>query len=73
MVKKAHLTSLVSITRLEGPKDLTWLLFAKNLRFLTVRHSSSIEELVDFKGATIARLKKLESLEVTNMYALKTP
>lgn len=65
--------STVSITHLEGPKDLTWLLSAKNLRFLTVRHSSSIEKLVNSKGATIARLKKLESLEVTNMYVLKTP
>jgi len=37
------------------------------------RLGSSIEELVDFKGATIAHLRKLESLEVTNMHALKTP
>ncbi|KAG7548304.1 NB-ARC [Arabidopsis suecica] len=72
--------STVSVYSLEGSKNLTWLLFAQNLRYLTVSDSPCIEEIINWEqGMSISNvcpdilvpLGKLESLEVTNLYALK--
>ncbi|XP_006405660.2 probable disease resistance protein At1g15890 [Eutrema salsugineum] len=41
-----HLSD-VGIIGLDGPKDLTWLLFAQNLRELSVMFSKSIEEIIN--------------------------
>ncbi|CAA7055705.1 unnamed protein product [Microthlaspi erraticum] len=65
--------SAANIHNLEGPKDLSWLLFAQNLRYLKVFGSSSIEEIINNeKGMSISDLHphisvpfgKLESLEL---------
>ncbi|EFH66393.1 hypothetical protein ARALYDRAFT_888984 [Arabidopsis lyrata subsp. lyrata] len=39
--------SAVHIVRLEGPTDLTWLLYAQSLRILSVSGPSSIEEIIN--------------------------
>ncbi|KAL0800770.1 hypothetical protein Bca101_055945 [Brassica carinata] len=56
----------VHIGYLEDAKDLTWLLLAQDLRYLSVMHSSSIEEIInEEKGTSIindAPFGKLESL-----------
>lgn len=67
--------STVHINQLEDAKDLTWLLLAHDLRYLSVMHSSSIEEIInEEKGMSIindAPFGKLESLEVRSLTQLK--
>ncbi|KAJ4917686.1 putative disease resistance protein [Raphanus sativus] len=51
-----HLSSIV-VHDLEGPKELTWLLFAPNLKNLEVRYSESLEEIINKeKGMSIGNL-----------------
>uniref|UniRef100_A0A1J3GDK9 Putative disease resistance protein n=1 Tax=Noccaea caerulescens TaxID=107243 RepID=A0A1J3GDK9_NOCCA len=51
-----HLSS-VAIFGLKGSKDLTWLLFAQNLKNLTVDDAESIEEIINNeKGMSISNL-----------------
>ncbi|CAA7061043.1 unnamed protein product, partial [Microthlaspi erraticum] len=70
----------VDIEDLEGPKDLTWLLFAQNLTSLCVDRSPKIEEIINKeKGMSItlmhpnicAPFEKLESLHLNDMAGLK--
>lgn len=67
--------STVYINQLEDAKDLTWLLLAHDLRYLSVMHSRSIEEIInEEKGMNIindAPFGKLESLEVRSLTQLK--
>ncbi|KAF2592186.1 hypothetical protein F2Q70_00042700 [Brassica cretica] len=74
-----HLSSIVIID-LEGPKELTWLLFAPNLKHLEVANSGSIEELINKeKGMSISIVhpgttvpfEKLESLTLRGLPKLK--
>ncbi|XP_006409777.2 probable disease resistance protein At1g15890 [Eutrema salsugineum] len=73
--------SHVSITKLEGPTDLTWLLFAQNLRALDVYQSSSIENIIDRNKAMkitrvhpniVVPLGNLESLQLSMMDELRS-
>ncbi|CAG7868072.1 unnamed protein product [Brassica rapa] len=51
-----HLSSIY-IYDLEGPKELTWLLFAPNLKHLEVRRSFSLEEIINKeKGMSISNV-----------------
>jgi disease resistance protein RPS2 len=72
--------SVVEIFNLEGPRDLTWLLFAQNLRRLSVTLSLTIEEIINKeKGMSITNVHpnivvpfgKLEFLEVRGLDELK--
>ncbi|CAH2037445.1 unnamed protein product [Thlaspi arvense] len=72
--------SSITISGLEGPRDLTWVAYAQNLRYLYVMRSPSVQEVIDVeKGMRIsnehprlgAPLKKLEHLEVSGMNELK--
>ncbi|KAL0661177.1 hypothetical protein Bca4012_098014 [Brassica carinata] len=74
-----HLSSIVIID-LEGPKELTWLLFAPNLKHLEVANSGSIEEIINKeKGMSISIVhpgttvpfEKLESLTLRGLPKLK--
>nr|XP_018472705.1 PREDICTED: probable disease resistance protein At1g15890 [Raphanus sativus] len=74
-----HLSS-VSLVNLEGPKELTWLLFAPNLKHLGVANSESIEEIINKeKGMSISNVhpdmmvpfQKLESLTLESLPELK--
>ncbi|CAL9237782.1 unnamed protein product [Arabidopsis halleri] len=73
--------STVEIFNLKGPKDLTWLLFAQNLKFLVVVLSSSIEEIISReKGEAISNVhpdivapfERLEFLKLSNLDELKS-
>ena len=73
--------SAVHIVRLEGPTDLTWLLFAENLRILSVSGPSSIEEIINReKGMSISTVhpdivvpfEKLELLTARDLDELKS-
>ncbi|KFK34202.1 hypothetical protein AALP_AA5G114500 [Arabis alpina] len=73
--------STVYIVNLEGPKDLTWLLFAQNLRYLFVARSSKIKEIINReKGVSISNVLypvivvpfgKLEFLKVSELVELR--
>ncbi|KAG5392091.1 hypothetical protein IGI04_022054 [Brassica rapa subsp. trilocularis] len=74
-----HLSS-IDILGLEGPKELSWLLFAPNLKKLQVRNSGSIEEIINKeKGMSISNVHpdmtvpfaKLQSLTLWNLKKLK--
>uniref|UniRef100_A0A0D3CPT6 Uncharacterized protein n=2 Tax=Brassica TaxID=3705 RepID=A0A0D3CPT6_BRAOL len=74
-----HLSSIVIID-LEGPKELTWLLFAPNLKHLEVANSGSLEEIINKeKGMSISNVhpdltvpfEKLESLTLRGLPKLK--
>ncbi|KAF2607786.1 hypothetical protein F2Q68_00043508 [Brassica cretica] len=74
-----HLSN-IAIYDLEGPKELTWLLFAPYLKHLKVEHSPSLEEIIN-KGKRMiisnvhpdmrAPFGKLASLSVSDMDELK--
>ncbi|KAG7547455.1 P-loop containing nucleoside triphosphate hydrolase [Arabidopsis suecica] len=70
----------VDIEYLEGPMDLTWLLFAQNLRDLCVEKSPNIEDIINKeKGMSITEVHphigvpfgKLELLHLRDMVGLK--
>ncbi|CAL9233246.1 unnamed protein product [Arabidopsis halleri] len=72
--------SIVQIFELKGPRDLTWLLFAQNLTFLSVSGPSSIEEIINREKAMsitnvhpdiVVPFGKLEVLDVSLMEELK--
>ena len=72
--------STVYIVDLEGPRDLTWLLFAQNLKYLFVARSWKIKEIINReKGMSISNVHpgiivpfgKLELLKVSDMVELK--
>ncbi|WZY97016.1 hypothetical protein YC2023_069345 [Brassica napus] len=72
--------SRIAIFGLEGPKELTWLLFAPNLKHLEVSISGSIEELINKeKGMSFRNVHpemtvpfpKLESLDLSYLPGLK--
>ncbi|CAA7012956.1 unnamed protein product [Microthlaspi erraticum] len=72
--------STVEIFNLQGPRDLTWLLFAQNLKRLSVTLSLTIEEIINMeKGMDITNAHpdilvpfgKLEFLEVRGLDELK--
>ncbi|KAG2304821.1 hypothetical protein Bca52824_033472 [Brassica carinata] len=75
-----RLSSIV-ILDLEGPKELTWLLFAPNLKHLEVIRSPSLEEIInEEKGMSISNVHppdmtlpfpKLESLTLRGSPELK--
>ncbi|CAN7083298.1 unnamed protein product [Brassica oleracea var. botrytis] len=75
-----HLSS-VAIINLEGPKELSWLLFAPNLKHLRVSNSRSLEEIINKeKGMNISNnvhpnltvpFGKLESLRLRHLAELK--
>ncbi|CAA7055702.1 unnamed protein product [Microthlaspi erraticum] len=74
-----HLSS-VEIFSLERPRDLTWLLYAPNLRDLRVFNSKSIEEIINReKGMSISNVHphlsvpfgKLQRLELHSVYGLQ--
>ncbi|KAF2594679.1 hypothetical protein F2Q70_00042695 [Brassica cretica] len=74
-----HLSSTV-IYDLEGSKELTWLLFAPNLKKLQVRSSRSLEEIINKeKGISISNVHpdltvpfaKLQSLSLWGLPELK--
>ncbi|KAF8064789.1 hypothetical protein N665_1166s0004 [Sinapis alba] len=72
----------VHVVRLEGPKDLTWLMFAQSLKVLSVSDSSSIEEILNReKGMSISNahpnilvvpFEKLEVLRASDLDELKS-
>nr|VDD60343.1 unnamed protein product [Brassica oleracea] len=75
-----HLSSIV-IYGLEGPKELTWLLFAPNLKKLQVKISQSLEEIINEEmGMSISNVHpdmtvpfaKLESLTFSGLHELKS-
>ncbi|CAA7055706.1 unnamed protein product [Microthlaspi erraticum] len=75
-----HLSSVL-IDGLQGPKDLTWLLFTQNLRYLSVWNSESIEEIINREeGMSISNVYphlsvpfgKLGSLDLRNLSELKS-
>lgn len=69
----------VRIRNLEGPRDLTWLLFSQHLMYLVVEESSSIEEIINGEKemsirnenphivAPFRRLKHLKASEVNEI------
>ncbi|KAL1217274.1 putative disease resistance protein [Cardamine amara subsp. amara] len=72
--------STVYIVDLEGPKDLSWLLFAQNVKYLFVARSSKIREIINReKGMSISNVHpgivvpfgKLELLKVSDMDELR--
>ncbi|KAG5391423.1 hypothetical protein IGI04_021386 [Brassica rapa subsp. trilocularis] len=72
--------SRIAIFGLEGPKELSWLLFAPNLKHLEVSISGSIEELINKeKGMSFRNVHpemtvpfpKLESLDLSYLPGLK--
>ncbi|KAF8096637.1 hypothetical protein N665_0304s0002 [Sinapis alba] len=74
-----HLSS-IAILELEGPKELTWLLFAPNLKHLEVIRSPSLEEIINKeKGMSISNVhpdmmvpfQKLESLTLRGLPELE--
>nr|ACP30620.1 disease resistance protein [Brassica rapa subsp. pekinensis] len=70
-----HLFSIV-IQDLEGPKELSWLLFAPNLKHLEVIRSPSLEEIINKeKGMSISNVTvpfpKLESLTLRGLPELE--
>ncbi|KAG5392093.1 hypothetical protein IGI04_022056 [Brassica rapa subsp. trilocularis] len=75
-----HLSS-ISIRTLEGPKELSWLLFAPNLKHLQVTRSKSLEEIINKeKGMSISNVHrpdmtvpfpKLESLTLWGLPELE--
>ncbi|CAN7019035.1 unnamed protein product [Brassica rapa subsp. trilocularis] len=74
-----HLSS-ISIFGLEGPKELSWLLFAPNLKHLHVEDSGGIEEIINKeKGMSISNVHpdmtvpfaKLQSLTLRDLKKLK--
>ncbi|WZY96976.1 hypothetical protein YC2023_069305 [Brassica napus] len=74
-----HLSSIY-ILDLEGPKELTWLLFAPNLKHLHVRSARNIEEIINKeKGMSISNVHpdltvpfpKLQSLTLLELVELK--
>ncbi|KAF3521170.1 hypothetical protein DY000_02059106 [Brassica cretica] len=74
-----HLSS-IAIYDLEDPKELTWLLFAPNLKHLHVTSSGRIEEIINKeKGMSISNVHpdltvpfaKLESLRLRGLNELK--
>ncbi|KAF8101058.1 hypothetical protein N665_0211s0045 [Sinapis alba] len=74
-----HLSS-IDIFGLDGSKELTWLLFAPNLKHLEVKSSESLEEIINKeKGTHISNVhpdmmvpfQKLESLTLRGLDELK--
>ncbi|XP_019084162.1 PREDICTED: probable disease resistance protein At1g15890 [Camelina sativa] len=72
--------SIVQTFELEGPMDFTWLLFAQNLTYLSVRESLSIEEIINREKAIsitnvhpdiVVPFGKLETLDVSLIAELK--
>ncbi|CAN8254853.1 unnamed protein product [Cochlearia groenlandica] len=72
--------STVYIVDLEGPKELTWLLFAQSLKYLFVARSSKIREVINReKGVSISNahplivvpFEKLELLKVSELDELR--
>ncbi|KAJ4917794.1 Disease resistance protein (NBS-LRR class) family [Raphanus sativus] len=72
--------SSIFLRNLEGPKELTWLLFAPNLKHLHVGSSGSLEEIINTeKGMRIGNVhpdmkvpfQKLESLSLRGLDKLK--
>ncbi|KAL0696004.1 hypothetical protein Bca4012_063184 [Brassica carinata] len=74
--------SAVHVVRLEGPRDLTWLMFSQALKVLSVSDSSSIEEILNReKGMSISNahpnivvvpFEKLELLRASDLNELKS-
>ncbi|KAJ4915913.1 Disease resistance protein (NBS-LRR class) family [Raphanus sativus] len=76
--------SAVHVVRLEGPKDLTWVMFAQSLKVLSVSGPSSIEEILNReKGMSIISnahhpntvvvpFEKLELLRASDLDELKS-
>ncbi|WZY97011.1 hypothetical protein YC2023_069340 [Brassica napus] len=71
---------IIVIQDLEGPKELSWLLFAPNLKHLEVTYSGSIEEIINKeKGMSISNVHpdltvpfaKLQSLILDSLSELK--
>ncbi|WZY97009.1 hypothetical protein YC2023_069338 [Brassica napus] len=72
-----HLSSIY-ILGLEGPKELSWLLFAPNLKHLQVADSFSLEEIINKeKGMSISNVHRpdisnvLESLTLSGLPELE--
>ncbi|KAG5392094.1 hypothetical protein IGI04_022057 [Brassica rapa subsp. trilocularis] len=74
-----HLSSIF-IFGLEGPKELSWLLFAPNLKHLEVANSGSLEEIINKeKGMSISNVHpdlkvpfvKLQSVTLRSLKKLK--
>ncbi|CAH2037450.1 unnamed protein product [Thlaspi arvense] len=70
----------IHIGDLEGPRDLTWLVFAQNLRYLVVKESSSIQEIINTEKAIsicnahpsiAAPFGKLEHFKLSGMAELE--
>ncbi|CAG7869044.1 unnamed protein product [Brassica rapa] len=74
--------SAVHVVRLEGPRDLTWVMFAQSLKVLSVSGPSSIEEILNReKGMSIINahtdivvvpFEKLELLRASDLDELKS-
>lgn len=62
--------STVFIGGLKGQRDLTWLLYAQNLRYLTVEWSSEIEEIINKDKVTNIIDVPFEMLESLSLYQL---
>ncbi|CAH8357629.1 unnamed protein product [Eruca vesicaria subsp. sativa] len=74
-----HLSS-ISLRSLEGPTELTWLLFAPNLKHLEVAYSGSLEEIINQEKRMrignvhpdmMVPFQKLESLSLRGLDELK--
>ncbi|CAF1926003.1 unnamed protein product [Brassica napus] len=74
--------SAVHVVRLEGPRDLTWVMFAQSLKVLSVSGPSSIEEILNReKGMSIINahpnivvvpFEKLELLRASDLDELRS-
>ncbi|KAF2594678.1 hypothetical protein F2Q70_00042694 [Brassica cretica] len=74
-----HLSHIV-IVNLQGPKELTWLLFAPNLKHISVGRSRRLKEIINKKkGMSISNVhpdmtvpfRKLETLSLWRLSKLK--
>ncbi|KAL1210791.1 putative disease resistance protein [Cardamine amara subsp. amara] len=68
--------SRVVISKCNGVKDLTWLLFAPNLFYLSCEYSDDVEEIINKEKATnltgITPFQKLEILELERLPKLES-
>ncbi|CAN7097554.1 unnamed protein product [Brassica rapa subsp. narinosa] len=69
-----HLSSIF-LRSLEGPKELSWLLFAPNLKHLEVAYSGSLEEIINKEKGMhpdmMVPFQKLESFSLRGLDELK--